>query len=129
MSRIAPLIMVIDDDQDIREVLQILLQSEGYRVIGASDGLDAWEKLEKQERPSLILLDWMMPQMDGEGFMKMIRTSLYSDIPVIIMSGQKEATNDSEGLQGHFCLVKPVELEDLLAAVHRFALKGPSAAA
>ena len=129
MSGIAPLVMVVDDDQDIREVLQILLQSEGYRVIGASDGLDAWEQLEKRERPSLILLDWMMPRMDGEGFIKMIGRSPYADIPVIIMSGQKEATNDSEELQGHFCLVKPVELEDLLAAVHRFARKGPSAAA
>jgi CheY-like chemotaxis protein len=126
MTRVNPLLMVVDDNPDICNVLQIILESDGYRVITASDGLDAWEKLQQNERPSLILLDWMMPRMDGESFMKTFRTSPLSNIPVIIMSGQKEATNRGRELQGNVCLVKPVELDELLAAVRRFANTPPA---
>jgi CheY-like chemotaxis protein len=126
MTRVNPLLMVVDDNPDICNVLQIILESDGYRVITASDGLDAWEKLQQNERPSLILLDWMMPRMDGESFMKTFRTSPLSNIPVIIMSGQKEATNRGKELQGNVCLVKPVELDELLAAVRRFANTAPA---
>lgn len=125
MTRVNPLLMVVDDNPDICNVLQIILESDGYRVITASDGLDALEKLQQNERPSLILLDWMMPRMDGESFIETLRASTLQDIPVIIMSGQKEATNKGRKLQGNMCLVKPVELDDLLAAVHQFVNTAP----
>ena len=58
--------MVVDDDEDIREMAKLLLEGEGHRVATAADGLEAWQQLEAGEPPSLILLDLMMPRMDGE---------------------------------------------------------------
>jgi CheY-like chemotaxis protein len=129
MTQVSPLLLVIDDDEDIRDVLRVLLEGDGYRVTTAGDGLEAWQELKTNERPSLIILDWMMPRMDGEGFMNTLRSSPFADIPVVIMSGQKEATNKDKELRGNLCLLKPVELDDLLSAVHRFAKNDPRQAA
>jgi len=114
--------MLVDDDQDIREVLRLFLEIDGYRVTTATDGIDALEQLKKtSERPSLILLDLMMPRMDGEQFMKTLRASPFADIPVVIMSGYREAADKARQLNGNCCLMKPVEFDDLMAVVHRFA--------
>src|SRR5215831_16703157 len=93
MKSAVPLLMVVDDDEDIREVLKLFLEAEGYRVVTAADGRDALQQLQSQEQPSLILLDLMMPGMDGEQFMGAIRRSPFRNIPVVIMSGHREAAN------------------------------------
>jgi CheY-like chemotaxis protein len=121
MTRASPLLMLIDDDQDIREVVRLFLEIDGYRVTTATDGVDALEQLKTCERPSLILLDLMMPRMDGEQFMKTLRSSPFADIPVIIMSGYREAADKARQLNGNCCLMKPVEFDELMAVVHRFA--------
>src|SRR5215467_13475789 len=101
MTRASPLVMVVDDDEDIREVLRLFLQIDGYRVTTATDGVDALEQLKKTcERPSLILLDLMMPRMDGEQFMKTLRAGPFADIPVVIMSGYREAGAKTRQLNG-----------------------------
>ena len=122
---VSPLLMVVDDDEDIRDVLKLVLEIDGYRVTTAADGLDAWEQLNRNEPPSLILLDLMMPRMDGERFIKTLRESRFAQIPVIIVSGHKEASDKAKELDGDCCLMKPVELDELMAAVHRFAKKEP----
>src|SRR5262249_25644384 len=86
-------ILIVDDDEDIRDLLKILLEADGYRVEVASDGQDAWRQLREGERPALILLDMMMPHMDGEQFLKRLRSSNLSKLPVIILSGN-EATQE-----------------------------------
>ena len=116
--------MVVDDDEDIRDVLKFILETDGYHVETANDGFDAWRKLHTTDRPSLILLDLMMPRMDGEEFMKALRTSPFSDIPVVIMSGHQDAGDKSKQLNGNCCLRKPVEYDELLATVHRFVKNG-----
>jgi CheY-like chemotaxis protein len=121
MTRASPLLMLIDDDQDIREVVRLFLEIDGYRVTTATDGVDALEQLKTCERPSLILLDLMMPRMDGEQFMKTLRSSPFADIPVVIMSGYREAADKTRQLNGNCCLMKPVEFDELMAVVHRFA--------
>jgi CheY-like chemotaxis protein len=121
MTRASPLLMLVDDDQDIREVLRLFLEIDGYRVTTATDGVDALEQLKTCERPSLILLDLMMPRMDGEQFMKTLRSSPFADIPVVIMSGYREAADKARQLNGNCCLMKPVEFDELMAVVHRFA--------
>jgi chemosensory pili system protein ChpA (sensor histidine kinase/response regulator) len=113
--------MVVDDDDSIREVLKVFLEIEGYRVSTARDGLDAWQQLSDGERPSLILLDLMMPRMDGEQFVRNLRATDWADIPVVIISGHKEAAEKAKELNGNCCLMKPIEFDDLMTVVQRFA--------
>jgi CheY-like chemotaxis protein len=124
MKSPAPLLMVVDDDEDIREVLKLFLEAEGYRVVTAADGRDALQQLQSHEQPSLILLDLMMPGMDGEQFMNIIRRGSFGNISVVIMSGHREAANKVIELNANCSLMKPVEYDDLMAVVHRFAPTG-----
>jgi CheY-like chemotaxis protein len=124
MKSTAPLLMVVDDDEDIREVLKLFLEAEGYRVVTAADGRDALQQLQSSEQPSLILLDLMMPGMDGEQFMNAMRRASFGNIPVVIMSGHREAANKVIELNASCSLMKPVEYDDLIAVVHRFAPNG-----
>jgi CheY-like chemotaxis protein len=117
----SPSVMVVDDDDDIREVAKLLLEGEGHRVTTAADGLEAWRQLEAGESPSVILLDLMMPRMDGEQFIHMLRASARSGIPVVIMSGHSAASVMARELKAHACLTKPIEIDDLLETVRRFA--------
>jgi CheY-like chemotaxis protein len=117
-------LMVIDDDEDIREMTKLLLEGEGHRVTTAADGLDGWRKIEAGESPSLILLDLMMPRMDGEQFLHTLRASPRASIPVVIMSGHSAASVMARELEAKACLTKPFELEDLLETVRTFARAG-----
>ena len=119
MTQDHQLLMVVDDDEDIREVAKLLLEIEGYRVATASDGADAWKQVNESERPSLILLDLMMPRMDGEQFIKALRASPLANIPVVIMSGQNAADDKAKELAADDCLTKPTDLEQLLRTVRR----------
>jgi two-component system, OmpR family, response regulator MprA len=119
MTQEHQLLMVVDDDEDIREVAKLLLEIEGYRVATASDGADAWEQVNESERPSLILLDLMMPRMDGEQFIKALRASPLAGIPVVIMSGQNAADDKAKELAADDCLTKPTDLEQLLLTIRR----------
>jgi len=117
-------ILIVEDDADIRELIKIFLEADGFSVNLAGDGLDAFEELQAGPRPALILLDLMMPRMDGEQFMKQFRASRFADIPVIIMSGHSAAEKKAEELNAAFCLMKPVEVDELLKTVRQFALSG-----
>jgi DNA-binding response OmpR family regulator len=111
-------ILIVDDDPDIRDVFQFVLEAAGYHVNVASDGLDAWRKL--NTRPALILLDLMMPIMDGEQFLKKLRSSKYARVPVVIVSGDYAAKSKTNEIQANGCLMKPVEFDELLNTVRRF---------
>jgi two-component system alkaline phosphatase synthesis response regulator PhoP len=126
VKTVNPLLMVVDDDEDIREVLKLFLEAEGYRVITAADGGEALQQLSTRERPSLILLDLMMPGMDGEQFMKAMRHSPPTNIPVVIISGHREAADKVIELNANCCLMKPVEYDNLMAVVHRLAPTAPA---
>jgi chemosensory pili system protein ChpA (sensor histidine kinase/response regulator) len=110
--------MIVDDDDDIRELGTIILQSHGYRVAAARDGLEALQKLQRQ-RVGLILLDLMMPRMDGEQFLKALRASDRADIPVVLMSGHHEASEIARKLEAAALLPKPVDIDVLLKTVHQ----------
>ena len=113
-------ILIVDDDEDIREVLSIILRSEGHQVEEAADGLDALARLRKGSAPSLILLDMMMPRLDGEGFTREMRSDpRIADVPVCIISGHTAAREKALQLGAIGCLVKPIELEQLAAILQR----------
>src|SRR2546427_12110035 len=117
-------ILIVEDDADIRELMKIFLEADGYRVNLAADGLDAFEELRAGPRPALILLDLMMPRMDGEHFLERLRGSRFANIPVIIMSGHCAAERKAEELSVVQCLMKPVEVDQLLKTVRQFVLSG-----
>jgi CheY-like chemotaxis protein len=119
-------IMVVDDDEDVREVVKMIVEASGRRVITASDGLEAWREISLGTRPAVILLDLMMPHMDGEHFLHTLRASSTSYIPVVIMSGHSSARERARQLHADDCLTKPFDLDELLSTVDRFAPAEPS---
>lgn len=88
-------ILVVDDDPDMREVLQMILESGGYAVVTAEDGEKCLSKL-KEEQPDLLILDLLMPKMDGFEVCKALkdpRLAKYADIPIIILSSVQEGVS------------------------------------
>lgn len=115
-------ILMVDDDDDIREVVSLILGEEGHDVDQAKDGTEALKQLHEGNPPSVILLDLMMPKLDGEGFMRALRNDPHTaDIPVIIMSGHRIARQTAAELGATACLVKPIDLDQLLEAIRRAA--------
>jgi chemosensory pili system protein ChpA (sensor histidine kinase/response regulator) len=119
-------VMIVDDDEDIREIGRLVLESYGYRVAAAKDGIDALEMLEQNVGPCVILLDLMMPRMDGEHFLKALRASDKADIPVVLMSGHSEASEIAHELSVDALLRKPVDLEILLKTVGELITRRPT---
>lgn len=112
--------MIVDDDADIRMAVQIVLETYGYCVITANDGAEALAKLEAGERPCLIILDLMMPGMDGQQFREaQLADPALAKIPVVVLSGdykvgERAAEMGVEGLR------KPIQLPKLLAKIEQF---------
>ena len=113
-------ILVIEDDFDIREGLLDFLQDHGYQPVGAIHGQEALHKLGGADlRPCLIILDLMMPVMDGRMFREQqLQRPGLSEIPVLIISAAKDAERTAKELcTGH--LTKPVNLKVLLQVVRQ----------
>ena len=85
MTRQDRTILVVDDDEDIRETVRWVLESSGYVVRTAVDGNAAWSKLHSNGQVSLILLDLMMPGMDGGRFLTLLRNSRHDKVPVVVI--------------------------------------------
>ena len=112
-------ILVVDDEEDILHFLELVLREKGYEVATASSGHEALTRAQ-MVRPDLILLDIMMPQMDGWEVLKLLRVDEgTSDIPVAMLSARTEAKDRVQGLQegavDYIC--KPFSLQDLLAKI------------
>ena len=116
-------VLVVDDDDDIRSAVQELLAEEGYSSEGAANGKVALELLRaSQNRPALILLDLMMPEMDGWTLLVRLQEDpTLRQVPVAIMSAHpsvRSAFEDREtSFASFFLLPKPVDLSRLLAIV------------
>jgi DNA-binding response OmpR family regulator len=112
-------ILVVDDEEDILHFLELVLREKGYQVATASSGHEALTRAQ-MEKPDLILLDIMMPQMDGWEVLKLLRVDdETSEIPVAMLSARTEAKDRVQGLQegavDYIC--KPFSLQDLLAKI------------
>ncbi|HEY7427290.1 MAG TPA: response regulator transcription factor [Gemmataceae bacterium] len=115
-----PHILVVDDDLLTREVLSLVLGAEGYRVTTADDGLAALDQLHHGEHPDLIVLDLMMPVMDGWQFREeQLGDAQLADIPVIVCSAAGRDGQHDTDLHAAAYLDKPVEPRELVALVHR----------
>ena len=85
-------ILVVDDDPDILEALTMILEARGYQVVTAQDGVEGLANL-KAEKPNLMILDLLMPKMDGFAVCKELqdpRWSKYRDIPILILTSVRE---------------------------------------
>jgi CheY-like chemotaxis protein len=114
-------VLVVDDDVDIRETIRDALEFAGYRVLVASDGASALELLRRGEAPRVILLDLMMPIMNGWEFRaELTKDPALSAIPVVVLTGDGSAAAKAEAMQAASHITKPIDLEPLLACIARF---------
>jgi two-component system OmpR family response regulator len=119
-------VLVVDDDPLTRRVLQHYLAQAGYQVFSANNGCDAI-KLANSKSPQLIILDVMMPDMDGWTALKQIQqTEAGKAIPVVLLSGNADLVAKEESLHSGAAsvLVKPVRAEQLLSLI-RGLMPGP----
>lgn len=111
-------VMVVDDDDAIREALQDVLTDEGYDVIGASDGQEALECLNGEKRPSAILVDLWMPVMDGWKFLDaLLADARFSRIPLVVLTAARDQR--ARELCVAEVLTKPVQLHQVLGVLER----------
>jgi CheY-like chemotaxis protein len=114
-------ILVVDDDDDIRDSLRAVLCDEGFQVELASDGLEALAFLHHHPRPCLILLDWMMPRCDGASFLsEREKDPALAGIPVILFSALTGLDADARRLAVAEYLKKPVDLDILIDTIERY---------
>jgi CheY-like chemotaxis protein len=113
-------IMIVDDEPDVVAIVGKLLEKEGYEIVGAKDGEDCLEKL-KKVKPDLILMDIMMPGMDGWEITKKIKTNPRTkNIPVAMLTVKAEKKDKIKGFHYSKCdgyLVKPIVKEELIKVV------------
>ena len=108
-----PRILIVEDDADARRLYAIGLNQLGFEVKLAANGAEAVERITSGEKPDVILLDWLMPLIDGREVLERLGTSTdTSAIPVIVISGQPSPGNLDRRIQ---CwMTKPVSVEQLV---------------
>jgi two-component system, chemotaxis family, chemotaxis protein CheY len=125
-----PQILVVDDDDAIRGLVSEVLRDDGYDVREATNGVEALDQL-CQERPDLIVLDLMMPVMDGWAFVEEChRKPWCGDVPILVTSASHDLPRTAERLSRfgvRTCLAKPFDVDGLLALVERFVPSAPTA--
>ena len=112
-------VLIVDDDPDIRDAVEECLRYEGYDVHSAADGRDALDRLEYGLRPAVILLDLMMPVLNGFDVLEALKSRPeWKSIPVVIVSANRGY--EAEDLSGAVSILrKPVNVDRLLAAVEQ----------
>ncbi|MDC3954830.1 response regulator [Polyangium jinanense] len=118
-------VLVVDDDPDILETTRFVLESAGYQVSTAANGNEALSRLHCEAAPCVILLDLMMPVMDGWAFRaEQVRDPGLAGIPVIIVTGAGRGARSAESLGAACLLEKPVDLSTLLSKVGCYCKTG-----
>jgi CheY-like chemotaxis protein len=115
-------ILIVDDDESIRAALTQVLELGGYAVASAGDGAAALERLRSGERPALLLVDLVMPTLDGwQLCAELARDPDLGSIPVVILSAAWNLHNErTGGLQPAATLLKPINFKLLFEIVERF---------
>lgn len=116
-ERACPEVLLVEDDYALREAIQELLEEEGHAVLTATDGDDGLARL-AATRPCLVLLDLMMPNLDGEGFLTQGHArQLLEGVPVVVMTATPQRSLPHPVVA---MLRKPLDLERLLDIVERY---------
>ena len=118
-----PWILIVDDDEDIRDTIRSLLQLRGYTVDTAPDGQAGLERMRAGAPPALVILDFMMPRMNGEEFrVAQLGDPALSAVPVVLLTGAGEAASGSGPPVER--IAKPIDLQALFDTVARFCAPG-----
>ena len=118
-------ILIVDDDSNVRELLRVNCAAQGLNVLTAGDGAEALRMVE-QHIPELVILDVMMPEMDGWEVCKQIRDKYQDSIKVVMLTAKDTARDKIIGkniLKADEYLTKPFDIDELLATVHRLLLR------
>ena len=111
-------VLVVEDDYDVRDAIGSFLEASGYNVQCAANGEEGLRLLQDAPMPVVVLLDMVMPGMDGLSFLRWQRAhAALRDIPVILLSGVVRSEVALADLQPTACLTKPVDGDELIAAV------------
>jgi CheY-like chemotaxis protein len=114
-------VLVVDDDYAVLDSIRDVLEDEGYEVLLAANGLEALKELRKGTRPCLILLDLMMPVMNGWEFREeQLQDGGLAAIPTIIVTAHNRAEESAAELKAASCIRKPVRPETLLKTVEKY---------
>ena len=118
-------VLLVEDDADTREVLRLILESDGLIVTPACDGMEALTRIEEMrlenpEAPYAIVLDYMMPRFSGAQFReRQLANPDIADVPVILVSAVADLEKHAEALRPYASLQKPVDPEELSAVVRQ----------
>ena len=113
-------VLIVEDDADLREMMAQLLTLEGYKIETVANGREALEYLNEAPRPDVILLDLMMPIMDGWEFRRRQQDDpALADVPVIVLTALDQAQARANDLNGVDFLKKPLDFDRLLELVRR----------
>ena len=114
-------VLVVDDDYALLDAVKDVLEDEGYEVSVAANGLEALKELRRGERPNVILLDLMMPVMNGWEFREeQLRDQSLAAIPTVIITAHNRPDESARELGAVSCIRKPVKPELLLSTVGKF---------
>jgi CheY-like chemotaxis protein len=115
-----PKILVVEDNSDVRRLYAIGLNQRGFEVKLASTGAEAIERITSGEMPDVILLDWLLPIMDGgEVLARLGGDGATANIPVIVISGQPAPAQDRLDPRVQCWLTKPVTIDQLVTEIER----------
>ena len=119
-------LLLVDDDERVREALVALLEAQGYPVVGAANGREALDVLRVRGlRPGLILLDLMMPVMDGWQFRAaQLADAELAAIPVVVFSAHPRARETAVSLRAARVIAKPLDIDELLEVVRAYCATG-----
>ena len=126
MSAPAGNVLIVEDDPDTREMLTMLLSTEGFHAVAAEDGLEALHLLRTVRHgaphvPCLVLLDLKMPRLGGGEFRRaQLGDPTVASVPVAVMSGASDAEQRAQALGAVATLTKPIDFDMLLDVVRRY---------
>ena len=117
-------ILMVEDEADIREAVRSSLKARGYWVILAADGEDGLRKI-KSEKPDLVLLDIMMPKVDGWQVLKAIRNDADAatrDLPVLMLTANRTTSSlvESQSQRASDYIMKPFDIDKLMRFINRY---------
>jgi CheY-like chemotaxis protein len=114
-------VLVVEDDDDTRDALAAILESQGYAVAEAGDGVDALEHLRGSNCVCLIVLDLFMPRMNGWTFrQEQMKDPKLAEIPVVVVSADPAAARQAKELGVAAAMAKPIDFDRLVEVVSRY---------
>jgi DNA-binding response OmpR family regulator len=123
----APTVLVVEDDEHISQVLRFMLERQGYRVVHMADGRAAAQHVAEAAPPALVLLDVMLPYVDGFEIVGLIRaTPAWREVPVLMLTAKNTERDTVRALDAgaNDFVTKPFQPQELLARVRRYLRPG-----